>query len=101
MLAPRPEICSRTAAVAPLPSVTIVTTAATPMTMPSMVRNERSRWRRISRIASTTVVTEEHASGRLRRGAVDQAVRTWTMVWAYAAMSRFVRDHQDGDAAFG
>jgi len=42
MFTPNPEICSRTAAVAPLPSVTIVTTAATPMTMPSTVRNERN-----------------------------------------------------------
>ena len=56
MLAPRLEICSATAAVAPLPSVTIVTTAATPMTMPSVVRKERSRWRRISRMARMMVV---------------------------------------------
>ena len=62
MLAPRLEICSATAAVAPLPSVTIVTTAATPMTMPSVVRNERSRCRLISRMARTMVVKNMTAS---------------------------------------
>jgi len=56
MFAPRLEICVATAAVAPLPSVTIVTTAATPMTMPSTVRNERSKCRLISRTARMTVV---------------------------------------------
>src|SRR3546814_9530018 len=42
-LDPRLEICSFTAAVAPLPSVTMVTTAATPMTMQRIVRNDRNR----------------------------------------------------------
>ena len=40
-------------AVAPSPSVTSAITAPTPMTMPSMVRNERSVLRRISRSAMT------------------------------------------------
>ena len=56
MFAPRLEICSATAAVAPLPSVTMVTTAATPITMPSTVRKERSMCRRISRTARMMVV---------------------------------------------
>src|SRR5206468_74179 len=56
MFAPRLEICSATAAVAPLPRVTIVTTAATPMTMPSTVRKERNLCRLISRTASMMVV---------------------------------------------
>src|SRR4051812_31563186 len=62
MLAPRLEICSATAAVAPLPRVTIVTTAATPMTMPSTVRNERNLCLLISRTARMTVVKNMTAS---------------------------------------
>ena len=41
-----------TLAVAPLPSVTIAITAATPMMMPSVVRAARIRFRRNSRTAS-------------------------------------------------
>ena len=51
-LLPRLLIWSRTAWVAPLPTVTMVITAATPMTMPSTVRKERSRLRRMARRAS-------------------------------------------------
>ena len=58
------EIWSVTDCVAPLPSVTIVMTAATPMTMPSTVRNERSRLRRMARSASSTVF---HSIRRLPR----------------------------------
>src|ERR1051325_7549411 len=65
MLAPRLEICWATAWVAPLPSVTIVTTAATPMTIPSTVRNERSRCRLISRAARMMVV--KNTTGFTRR----------------------------------
>ena len=43
MLVPSAEICVCTAAVVALPSVTIVTTAPTPMTMPSIVSTDRSR----------------------------------------------------------
>ena len=49
---PRLEICICTACVAPWPSVTIVITALTPITMPRIVRNERRRLRRIERSAS-------------------------------------------------
>ena len=56
MLVPSDEIDCWTAAVVALPSVTIVTTAPTPMTMPRMVRNDRSRCRRIDRSASESVV---------------------------------------------
>ena len=38
--------------VAPLPSVTMVMTALTPITIPRMVRNERIRLRRMERSAS-------------------------------------------------
>ncbi len=55
-LLPRLEIWSLTACVAPLPSVTIVITAPTPMTIPRIVRNERIRLRRISRSASRIVL---------------------------------------------
>jgi hypothetical protein len=45
------EIWLFTASVAPRPRVTMVTTAATPMTMPTTVRKDRVRLRRISRMA--------------------------------------------------
>jgi hypothetical protein len=48
-LLPRLDICSVTLAVAPPPRVTILITAATPMTIPRTVRNERMTLRRISR----------------------------------------------------
>ena len=51
-LVPRLVIFSSMACVAPLPSVTIVMTALTPMTMPRIVRNERSMLRRTERRAS-------------------------------------------------
>ena len=55
-LLPRLAICVCTAWVAPLPSVTIVITADTPITMPRIVRKERSRFRRIDRSASSKVL---------------------------------------------
>ena len=55
-LVPRPWICVCTARVAPLPRVTMVITALTPITMPRMVRNERSRLRRMERSASKMVL---------------------------------------------
>ncbi len=56
-LLPRLAIWSCTAWVAPLPSVTMVITAPTPITMPSMVRKERSKLRRIERKASNNVLS--------------------------------------------
>ena len=41
--------------VAPLPKVTMVITALTPITMPKMVRNERSKLRRMERNAKRMV----------------------------------------------
>ena len=55
-LLPRLEIWLDTEAVAPLPNVTVVTTADTPITIPSIVSIERMRLRRISRNASTKVL---------------------------------------------
>ncbi len=51
-LLPMLEICSVTCLVAPPPSVTRMITAATPIMMPSIVRNERITLRRNSRNAS-------------------------------------------------
>ena len=48
MLAPRLEMSDVTRAVAPLPSVTMTMTAATPITMPSTVSEDRMRLRRIA-----------------------------------------------------
>ncbi len=50
-LLPRLAIRLVTSAVAPAPTVTMVITAATPMMIPSTVREERSTFRRISRSA--------------------------------------------------
>jgi hypothetical protein len=44
VFAPSEAIWARTDAVTPLPTVTIVTTAATPMTIPRTVRIDRRRW---------------------------------------------------------
>ena len=74
-LLPRLAICSVTCAVAPLPSVTMVITAATPIMMPSVVKKERRILRRISCSASlkafpsispniTTLLQQVGATGR-------------------------------------
>ena len=52
---PRLEIWFCTACVAPLPRVTMVITADTPITMPRTVRKERSRLRRMERSARISV----------------------------------------------
>jgi len=54
-LVPSLEISAVTCAVVPLPIVTMAMTAATPMTTPSTVRNDRRRLRLIARSASLTV----------------------------------------------
>ncbi len=51
MLEPRLWICSATRACAPEPTATMVMTAPTPMTIPSMVRALRSRFTRSARTA--------------------------------------------------
>lgn len=56
-LVPRPAIWFCTASVAPLPTVTMVITALTPMTMPRTVRKERSRLRRIERSDNSRVLS--------------------------------------------
>ena len=53
-LLPKLAICSVTLRVAPLPKVTRMITAATPMMMPSIVRIERMTFRRSSRSASNS-----------------------------------------------
>ena len=51
ILEPRLWICSATRACAPVPTATMVITAPTPMTMPSMVSALRSRLTRSARTA--------------------------------------------------
>ncbi len=65
-LLPRPAIWVCTACVAPLPSVTMVITALTPMTIPRIVRKERSRLRRIERSANRRVLSSIRSSPRPR-----------------------------------
>ena len=55
-----------TFALAPLPIVTSAITAPTPITMPSMVKNERSVLRRTSRSAMMSV-TESRSAPRRER----------------------------------
>src|SRR5512133_984125 len=66
------------ASVAPLPTVTMVMTALTPITMPRMVRNERSRLRRIERMASSRVLS--HMSGSLCRSRGRHGLRTGSVM---------------------
>src|SRR5262245_50094767 len=62
MLDPRLWICSDTRAWAPAPTATMVITAPTPMTMPSMVRALRSLLTRSARIAMRVVAHSVMAS---------------------------------------
>ena len=55
MLLPMPEMVSPMYAVAPWPSDSMVSTAATPITTPSTVSNERSRLRSRAEKASEVV----------------------------------------------
>lgn len=55
MLVPSRDSSVETCAVVPLPIVTSAMTAATPMTTPSTVRNERSMLRLMARSASFSV----------------------------------------------
>ena len=113
-LVPRLEIWFCTASVAPLPSVTMVITALTPITMPRIVRNERSRLRRIERRASSRVLSSirrpRSAVVGGSRGLVQAGgVRVGCVVGHHAIHEMhdapgirrhvgFVRDHQHGDA---
>jgi hypothetical protein len=66
MLTPMLETSAVTLSLAPRPSVTSAMTAATPMTMPSMVSTERSVLRRISRMAMSTVLPSIIRNGLIR-----------------------------------
>ncbi len=74
-LVPSPGICVCTAMVAPLPRVTMVITALTPITMPKMVRNERSRLRRMERSASKNGVQKHQCPSCLRCTGRPRAAR--------------------------
>jgi hypothetical protein len=60
-LLPKAEIWSETDFVAPLPSVTMVMTADTPITMPRMVKNDRITLRLISFNATSSVLAPPQA----------------------------------------
>src|SRR3990167_3431423 len=98
MLLPRLEMSALILAVAPPPTVTMMITAATPITIPSTVRKERSALRRISRRARSS--TSCHIAGPRgarfvgRHDAVHEthgAARTCRHLG-------LVGDHHDGDA---
>jgi hypothetical protein len=108
-LVPRLVICIWMACVAPLPSVTMVITALTPITMPRMVRKERSMLRRTERKASMKTLNSIRRSLRAawgRRGdrvrvgdvAGDAAVDEMHHAPRIGRHVGLVRDHQHGDA---
>ncbi len=68
-LLPRLAICADTDCVVPLPSVTIVTTAETPMTTPRMVRVDRMTLRRrlLSAIRIVVMTISAPAPSRVSR----------------------------------
>ncbi len=75
-------------------------TAATPMTMPSAVRSERTALRRMLGGAMQRTALSIMAVPRLvasRDHAAVTECRRARLAWA--AMSEFVRDHHDRDAA--
>ena len=85
-----------TCAVAPSPIVTIVITAATPMTMPRIVSDERSTLRRISRSASRMAFQNIRRAShrRVRFVAFDAAVAEAHDAARPGGDVRLVRDHR-------
>ena len=67
MFDPRPEIASPTYAVAPSPIDCMITTAATPITMPSVVSSERILLRISAAIASDEVAVKVIVPRDVRR----------------------------------
>src|SRR5688572_16551424 len=103
---PSELICSSMSAVTPLPSVTMVITAATPMMMPSVVRKLLRMWRLISRNASSRVVPnmsvrsrrfERLARAMAALDSLDQAVLEVDDGLGELRHLGLVRNHQDGD----
>ena len=96
---------------APSPIATIAITAATPMTMPSVVRNERILLRRRARAATRSVASRFTAAPPRRRAAAARSRATLALVALARAPSRsttsargvlgdvrLVRHEDDGDA---
>ena len=87
-----------TCAVVPWPSVTMTMTAATPMTMPSTVRIERSALRRIVRTESLSGLVEHQAASAAGAVICDPAVEEADDAVGVGRHVRLVGDHDDGDA---
>ena len=75
-------ICCFTCCVAPPPMVTIVITAATPMTIPRIVRKERMRLRRISRSERNMVLQSTMHAPLSVRPDTTRPSRKWTALFA-------------------
>ena len=87
-----------TFSVVPLPMVIMAMTAATPMTMPSRVRNERSTLRRTESRARRTVSQQHQAASIARRVGLDVAVEEADGALRIGGDVGLVRDHHDGEA---
>ena len=92
------DVCWSPEPSCPAPSVTMAITAATPMTMPSTVRNERSALRMI--VLSDSLRVSASMSGSLRRRPVmgDVAVEEMDDAVRVGRHIGLVGDHGDGDA---
>src|SRR5437879_4297165 len=75
-LVPRDWIWSATAFWAPVPSATMVITAATPITMPSIVRAERSLLARIAPSATPRISPKSMSASNDDRSAAPAPTRT-------------------------
>ena len=100
-LVPMAAIWSETDRVAPLPRVTKVTTAAIPMTMPSMVRNERIRLRRMARRASSSGVPQHLGFLPVAAVTIHAPVDEADDAFRIRRDVGLVGDHQHGDALVG
>ena len=87
-----------TFSVVPEPMVSMAMTAATPMTMPSSVRNERSTLRRMERSARRMVSQASGQPSALQRVRGDVAVEEANDARGVAGDVGLVRDHDDGQA---
>ena len=104
-LVPRLEIWFCTASVAPLPSVTMVMTALTPITMPRIVRKERIRLRRMARSAKSSVLSSinapavwQHRPDGVALVAGHHAIHKTHDAFGVGGHVPLVRDHEHGDA---
>ena len=97
-LLPSLAMSALTFSVVPLPIVTMAMTAATPMTMPSRVRNERSTLRRIGAQREADGFAEHHAASIASVVGCDVAVEEADGAPRIGGDVGLVRDHHDGQA---